>query len=87
MFSLTFCLVCFPAESFVGKGFVMKGVRRHARGRFGIIEYKYCHYFVRLEEGPPPKVYYYKDLEDRSGPGLLSKWLQEMRERKILNTL
>ena len=38
----------------------MKGMRRHARGRFGMVEYKYMHYFVRLEEGPPPKKYFDK---------------------------
>lgn len=75
------------AESFVGKGYVMKGARRHARGRFGIVKYKHCHYFVRLEEGPPPKHYYYKDLEDRSGPGLLGTWLEKMRRRRIVHSL
>nr|CAD7460004.1 unnamed protein product [Timema tahoe] len=47
------------AESFVGKGHVVKGVRRHARGRVGKVEYFHCHYFVRLEEGTPPDHYYY----------------------------
>lgn len=39
------------AESFTTKGNVIKGMRRHGRQRFGIVEYFYCHYFVRLEEG------------------------------------
>ena len=39
---------------------VVKGMRRHARGRFGMVEYKYMHYFIRLEEGPPPKKYFDK---------------------------
>ncbi|XP_046671881.1 39S ribosomal protein L22, mitochondrial-like [Homalodisca vitripennis] len=73
------------AESFVGKGLTVKGLRRHARMRPGRIDYRYCHYFVRLEEGPPPKQYYWS--EDRSGEGLLKKWLQEKRDRAILNTL
>lgn len=44
-------LSIFLAESFVGKGQVIKGMRRHGRSRFGIVEYFHCHYFVRLEEG------------------------------------
>lgn len=39
------------AESFVSKGQVIKGMRRHGRARFGIVQYFHCHYFVRLEEG------------------------------------
>ncbi|XP_031563200.1 39S ribosomal protein L22, mitochondrial-like [Actinia tenebrosa] len=40
------------AESFVGKGRYYKKIRMHARGRFGIEERKYSHYFVVLQEGP-----------------------------------
>ncbi|CAG2172325.1 unnamed protein product, partial [Oppiella nova] len=42
-------------ESFATKGYVMKGIRKHARMRFGEIRYFHCHYFVRLVEGQPPK--------------------------------
>ncbi|XP_066993011.2 large ribosomal subunit protein uL22m isoform X2 [Anabrus simplex] len=70
------------AESFVGKGQVIKGMRRHARGRFGVVEYFHCHYFVRLEEGSPPEHYYYYK-RPLSGPEMLDKWLTEMRHRKI----
>ncbi|CAH1159333.1 unnamed protein product [Phaedon cochleariae] len=73
------------AESFVGKGRVIKGIRRHGRARFGRVEYKHCHYYVRLEEGAPPKHYYspfpqqpHEQLED---------WLAAMRRRKITNSL
>lgn len=45
------------AESFCGKGFVMKGWRKHARGRYGEVRYFHCHYFVKLVEGEPPKNY------------------------------
>jgi large subunit ribosomal protein L22 len=74
------------AESFVGKGVVFKGMRRHARGRIGKVEYFHCNYFVRLEEGTPPKDYYHFQRQ-LTGPELLDKWLQQMRNRKIPNSL
>ncbi|PSN54360.1 39S ribosomal protein L22 [Blattella germanica] len=74
------------AESFVGKGLVVKGMRRHAKMRFGKVEYFHCHYFVRLEEGTPPKDYYYHNRR-LTGPELLQKWLDKMRNRKIPSTL
>ncbi|EFA01484.2 large ribosomal subunit protein uL22m [Tribolium castaneum] len=72
------------AESFVGKGQVIKGVRRHARGRAGLIKYMHCHYFVRLEEGKPPKHYYQPPKEPQQQ---LEEWLQNMRRRKIINSI
>lgn len=72
------------AESFVGKGRVFKGVRRHARGRMGRVEYKHCHYFVRLEEGEPPK-HYYKVPETPEDQ--LNKWLEQLRSRKVIHSL
>lgn len=72
------------AESFVGKGRVFKGIRRHARGRMGRVEYKHCHYFVRLEEGEPPKNYYKTpDTPEQQ----LNKWLEQMRSRKVIHSL
>ncbi|XP_014279941.1 large ribosomal subunit protein uL22m [Halyomorpha halys] len=73
------------AESFVGKGNYIKGVRRHAKGRLGEVEYKYCHYYVRLEEGKPPANYYNKPVMDKDT--LLSKWIEEMRIRKVISSL
>ncbi|XP_016984422.1 39S ribosomal protein L22, mitochondrial [Drosophila rhopaloa] len=72
------------AESFVGKGRVFKGVRRHGRGRFGQVEYKHCHYFVRLEEGEPPQHYY---QEPQTPEQQYEHWLEQMRSRKITNSL
>ncbi|XP_016950447.1 39S ribosomal protein L22, mitochondrial [Drosophila biarmipes] len=72
------------AESFVGKGRVYKGVRRHARGRFGKVEYKHCHYFVRLEEGEPPQHYY---QEPQTPEQQYEHWLEQMRSRKVINSL
>lgn len=72
------------AESFCGKGLVIKGIRRHAKKRVGHVEYKYCHYFVRLEEGKPPKDYYGRMVTPEQQ---LEKWLAEKRKRKISNSL
>lgn len=72
------------AESFVGKGKIFKGMRRHARCRAGRVEYKYCHYFVRLEEGKPPKDYYGKNVTPEQQ---LDGWVQQMRNRKVTSSL
>ncbi|KAI8440176.1 hypothetical protein MSG28_001566 [Choristoneura fumiferana] len=73
------------AESFSTKGKVIKGIRRHARGRMGEVRYIYSHYFVRLEEGKPPKDFY------KSNPltpqQQLDKWMEQMRKRKVTNSL
>ncbi|XP_029171006.1 39S ribosomal protein L22, mitochondrial [Nylanderia fulva] len=73
------------AESFSTKGIVLKGLRRHAKGRKGTIHYRYCHYFVRLEEGPPPKHYYLP--YPKTGEELLEDWLKQMHMRKVPNSL
>lgn len=64
---------------------MVKGVRRHAKGRIGMISYRYVNCYIRLEEGEPPADYLQRG--DRSGPALLKKWLAEMRSRKIINSL
>ncbi|XP_032686817.1 39S ribosomal protein L22, mitochondrial [Odontomachus brunneus] len=73
------------AESFTTKGVVVRGIRRHAKMRMGHIRYGYCHYFVRLEEGPPPKHYYLP--EPKSGEELLEDWLKQMHMRKVSSSL
>ncbi|XP_008546528.1 39S ribosomal protein L22, mitochondrial [Microplitis demolitor] len=73
------------SESFVGKGVTVKGIRRHSRARVGRIDYRHVHYFVKLEEGKPPKNYYLP--EPPTQEGLLDDWLVKMRKRKIINTL
>ncbi|KAI5716671.1 hypothetical protein M8J76_013273 [Diaphorina citri] len=73
------------AESFVLKDIVIKGMRRHARVRMGRVEYKYCTYFVRLEEGKPPKNYYWTGPQ--TGPEKLEEYLQSLRYRKISSSL
>ncbi|XP_063234571.1 large ribosomal subunit protein uL22m [Bacillus rossius redtenbacheri] len=74
------------SESFVGKGMVIKGARRHARGRVGKVEYFHCHYFVNLEEGSPPE-HYYHYRKPKTGPEMLEEWLAKMRTRKITHSL
>ncbi|XP_012255938.2 39S ribosomal protein L22, mitochondrial [Athalia rosae] len=73
------------AESFVGKGLVIKGSRRHARARIGEVRHTYCHYFVRLEEGSPPANYYLPAPKNKQE--MLDDWLAEMRKRKIISSL
>jgi len=72
------------AESFVGRGQYLKGMRKHARGRYGIIEYRYCHYFVRLEEGPPPKHYYTPPLTPTEK---LQEYMNELNNRHVVFSL
>ncbi|KAF5302285.1 hypothetical protein FQA39_LY10324, partial [Lamprigera yunnana] len=72
------------AESFVGKGVVIKGIKRHSKGKIGRIEYFHCHYFVRLEEGIPPKHYYQSAPKEPNEQ--LDEWLKQMRKRKITNS-
>jgi large subunit ribosomal protein L22 len=60
----------------------VKGLRKHRGPRYGIVQYKYCHYYVRLEEGEPieynPKVY--ESFEERA-----RKYIEYLRERRITN--
>ncbi|XP_077536366.1 mitochondrial ribosomal protein L22 [Haemaphysalis longicornis] len=72
------------AESFCGKGATIKGIRRHARGKLGIIQYRFCHYFVRLVEGPPPEHYYDPPLTPSQK---LQEFIQELRDRRIIYSL
>lgn len=78
-------LLFLSAESFCGKGRVFKGVRRHGRGRVGKVEYMHCHYFVRLEEGKPPKNYYMPNPQTPEQQ--LETWTDQMRKRKIISSL
>ena len=70
------------AESFATKGVVYKGVRRHAKGRVGVIQYFHTHYFVRLEEGTPPQ-HFFLETAPKTTKTLLSEWVDEMRQRRI----
>lgn len=60
-------------------------MRRHARLRFGVVQYVHCHYFVRLEEGKPPKQYYLP--YEKQPHEQLEDWLAGIRKRKIVNSI
>lgn len=85
IWSITLHYSSFLAESFATKSLVIKGMRRHAKARVGEVRYKYCHYFVRLEEGKPPKDYYVRDSTD--GDVMLRDWMDQMHRRKIHGSL
>lgn len=50
-----------------------------------MVHYRHTHYFVRLEEGKPPKNYYLP--APKSGEELLKEWMEQMHRRKISNSL
>ncbi|XP_041356987.1 39S ribosomal protein L22, mitochondrial-like isoform X2 [Gigantopelta aegis] len=72
------------ADSFVGKGPMVKGMRKHRGPRFGIISYRYCNYFLRLREGHPPKHYY---PPPQTGNEKLEEYIEEQRSRRVINSL
>lgn len=70
------------AEAFAGRAEVIKGIRRHARGRMGVVEYKYTNLFIRLEEGKPPKNYY--EWHAKKTPyEMLEDYITKHREKNI----
>ncbi|CAH1777528.1 unnamed protein product [Owenia fusiformis] len=71
-------------DSNVGKAFHIKGIRRHARMRYGFIQFKYCHYFVRLREGKPPKHYL---APPETGHQKMKNTLQEHRNKRVFGGL
>ena len=71
-------------DSFATKGIIVKGTRLHAKGRQGIIHYRYTNYFVRLREGKPPKHYY---APEWNGNELLEDYVKKQRARRIENSL
>lgn len=73
-------LLSLLAESHCGKGVVYKGIRRHAKQRMGRVEYRHSNYYVKLEEGKPPKDYYNKIVTPDQQ---LDTWLERMHGRKI----
>ncbi|CAD7689523.1 unnamed protein product [Nyctereutes procyonoides] len=56
--------------------------RYHGRGRFGIMEKVYCHYFVKLVEGPPPPPEARKTAVTHA-----KEYIQELRNQTIIHTL
>lgn len=69
-------------ESFATKGLVVKGIRKHARMRFGEVRYFHSHYFVRLVEGKPP-IKYFDEFKDMDGNERIKHYIDKLRERRI----
>ncbi|XP_026184461.1 large ribosomal subunit protein uL22m [Mastacembelus armatus] len=71
----------YVAESFSSKGQYLKRIRYHGRGMFGIMDKVYCHYFVKLVEGPPPKP------EERTSFDQAKEYVQDLKNRTIIHSL
>jgi len=71
------------AESFAHQAKIVKNMRRHARGRVGMISHRYMHYYVRLEEGSPPKDYWETFAPKFNAKEMLEEWVQERRQIQI----
>jgi len=84
VFLMSFAYVCISEESFVSKAKTVKGLRKHARLYYGIIHYRYTHYFVRLREGRPPEHYH---PPRPTGNEMLQEYLERLRQRRIYHSL
>ncbi|XP_005725508.1 large ribosomal subunit protein uL22m, partial [Pundamilia nyererei] len=71
----------FVAESYSGKGKYLKRIRYHGRGMFGIMDKVYCHYFVKLVEGAPPKI------EKKTSFDQAKEYVQSLKNRTIIHSL
>ncbi|MEQ2200938.1 hypothetical protein XENOCAPTIV_005146 [Xenoophorus captivus] len=71
----------YVAESFSGKGKYLKRIRYHGRGMFGIMDKVYCHYFVKLVEGLPPKP------EQKTSFDQAKDYVQSLKNRTIIHSL
>lgn len=67
-------------EALCTKGLMIKGIKKHARMRFGKINHYYVHLMIKLTEGDPP-VHFYRPEKD--GNDLLKDYYDELRSRKI----
>uniref|UniRef100_A0A5G2QLT3 Large ribosomal subunit protein uL22m n=1 Tax=Sus scrofa TaxID=9823 RepID=A0A5G2QLT3_PIG len=72
----------YVAESTSGRGQYLKRIRYHGRGRFGIMEKVFCHYFVKLVEGPPPP-----REAPKTAVAHAREYIQELRNRTITHAL
>lgn len=68
----------------MGKAHTVKGFRKGARMRFGIVNYRYSHFFICLREGSPP-VHYYPPPE--TGHQKLEQHIKSLRDRTIIRAL
>lgn len=67
-------------EALCTKGLTIKGLRKHARMRFGKVTHFYCHLMIKLTEGDAP-VHFYRPEKD--GNDLIKDFYDELRSRKI----
>lgn len=67
-------------DAITNKGLTIKGIKKHARMRFGKVCHFYCHLLVKLTEGDPP-THYYKPEKD--GNDMLNDFYNNLRSRKI----
>ena len=70
------------AESFSENFDNIKGLKRGKGGRMMQMKYRYISYFVRLEEGIPPK-HYYKESDPKTTKQWLEHYLQDHRKKYI----
>lgn len=78
------CNCCDVADAKMGKAHTVKGFRKGARMRLGVVHYRYSHFFVCLREGTPPK-HYYEPPE--SGHKKLADHIQHLRQRTVIRAL
>ncbi|XP_037125242.1 39S ribosomal protein L22, mitochondrial [Syngnathus acus] len=71
----------YVAESHTGKGMYLKRIRYHGRGMFGIMDKVYCHYFVKLVEGPPPTV------EKKTSLDQANEYVESLKRRTVIHSL
>ncbi|XP_038055224.1 39S ribosomal protein L22, mitochondrial-like [Patiria miniata] len=69
------------AKSFVAKGEYDHAMRIHAKGRFGILDLVYCHFYVCLKEGPPPK------KVEATGYDQAQHYMDSLRKRTIIHSM
>lgn len=71
----------YVAQAFSGKGSYLKRIRYHGRGMFGIMDKVYCHFFVKLVEGPPPK------KEEKTSFDAAKDYVERLKSRTIIHSL
>ena len=70
------------AEALTDQSKIIRGMRRHRR-RIGVIRYRYCNVYLRLEEGKPPK-HYIGFARQMSPEEQIEKFLQEHRLKRLV---
>ena len=68
------------SESFTDNFDKITGMRRHKGGRCYTMSYRFCSYFLTLEEGVPPKDYYDKNVTTKQW---LERYVKDHRSKFI----